>query len=82
MNRHKFKKGDTVVLTEDCQSDGFFVVRQSIGKVARYDNCLVVVSMPHYVTICPQEKALELVSTAGESSEVKLRTLKGNAFND
>jgi len=68
MTLHKFKKGDTVVLTEDYLDDDFFVESQSIGKVARYDNCLVVVSMPHYVTICPQEKALELVSPAGKSS--------------
>lgn len=70
MSRHKFKKGDVVALRSDYLDDFNFVRKHKQGTVSRYDNALVVVSMPHYVTICPHENDLEIVSSVDKSGNV------------
>lgn len=73
MNRHKFKKGDIVKLRDDFLDDYSFVEKCNQGTVLKYDDFLVVVSMPHYVTICPHEDVLELVSPADGPNKSELR---------
>lgn len=70
MKQHKFNQGDLVILKEDFMDDDSFVKEHSLGKVMRYDDSLVVVSMPNYVTICPHESDLELVSHKKRSATI------------
>jgi len=70
VSRHKFKKGDVVALRIDYLDDFNFVRKHKQGTVSSYDNALVVVSMPHYVTICPHESDLEIVSSVDISGNV------------
>ena len=70
MNLHKFQKGDIVELRNDFLDDYNFVKKHSHGTVSRYDDASVVVSMPHYVTICPHESDIEIVSSVDKSGKV------------
>jgi hypothetical protein len=70
MSLHKFKKGDIVKLRDDFLDDNTFVKKNSQGTVSRYDDCLVVVSLQHYVTICPHESDLEIVSSVDKIPKI------------
>lgn len=70
---NKFTEGDQVRFLRGYLNDDFSVAKGMKGTVLRYDDFLVVVSVPDHMTVCVREDLLEKIRKVERCRQHPLR---------